>query len=165
MHKHPMSHTGDCRDGTLVCVVECVVAVREGTVFLGSETANQIHQWLTNFAQAVREVDFEAGRELFAGDVISFGTVNEMLEGLDTLQSKQWQNVWGKTRGFEFDYASIRCGIDGNNGWAIALWSSQGRNAKGWFERHGRSTFIFEKREGHWVAVHSHLSLAPAPTL
>ncbi|HEX8522182.1 MAG TPA: nuclear transport factor 2 family protein [Tepidisphaeraceae bacterium] len=135
------------------------------SIFLTSRTSAEIHQWLTNFAQAVREVDFAAGRELFAHDVVSFGTINEMLEGRDVLEQKQWTKVWGQTRGFDFDYPSVRCTVEGHQGWAVALWSSQGKNAKGWFDRHGRATFIFEKRGTKWIAIHSHFSITPPGTI
>ena len=117
--------------------------------------------WLTQFARAVREVDYGSGRKLFAVDVVSFGTVNEILAGLDELEAKQWRNVWGVTRGFDFDYSSLQTHMKGDHGWAVALWSSQGRNVSGWFDRHGRCTFVFEKRHGQWLAVHSHFSLVP----
>jgi ketosteroid isomerase-like protein len=117
--------------------------------------------WLTQFARAVRDVDYPKGRTLFAPDVVSFGTVNEILAGLDELEARQWRNVWGVTRGFDFDYASVQTHVKGDAGWAVALWSSQGRNAGGWFDRHGRCTFVFEKRHGRWLAVHSHFSLVP----
>jgi ketosteroid isomerase-like protein len=121
----------------------------------------RIRCWLADFARAVREVDYEAGRRMFAPEVIGFGTVNEMLHGLDALESRQWRSVWGITRGFDFDYSTAQIDVFGERASAIALWSSQGRNDRGWFDRHGRATFLFALRGGEWRAVHSHLSLAP----
>lgn len=137
----------------------------DSSVFLSSGASKEVHQWLTEFAEAVRDRDFATGRELFAHDVVSFGTVNEMLEGIDVLEQKQWQKVWSITRGFDFDYPSVRCQLDQNHGWAVALWSSQGQNVKGWFDRHGRATFIFERRGTKLLAVHSHFSTTPPATI
>jgi len=135
------------------------------SVVVVESPVQEIHAWLRSFSRAVREVDYATGRSMFAEDVVSFGSINEMLDGLDELESRQWRNVWGVTRGFEFDYSSIRICADGDQAWAVALWSSQGRNHKGWFNRQGRSTFIFERRDGRWVAVHTHFSLVPPSSI
>ena len=137
----------------------------QATVVAVESPVQEIQEWLRNFARAVREVDYATGRTMFADDVVSFGSINEMLEGLDELESRQWRNVWGVTRGFDFDYSSIRCRADGEQAWAVGLWSSQGRNHKGWFNRQGRSTFIFERRDGRWVAVHTHFSMVPPSSI
>jgi ketosteroid isomerase-like protein len=128
-----------------------------------TDDAEPIRHWLTDFARAVREVDYEAGRRMFAPDVIGFGTVNEILHGLDALESRQWRSVWGITRGFDFDYSTVHIDLAGDRAAAVALWSSQGRNDRGWFDRQGRATFLFARRGGDWRAVHSHLSLVPVP--
>jgi ketosteroid isomerase-like protein len=123
----------------------------------------EIASWLAQFAQAVRAQDYRAGRELFAFDVVSFGTVNEVLHGLDALEERQWRKVWSVTRGFDFDYTSAHIELNADRAWAVALWSSQGNDPGrgGWFDRHGRATFVFARRGGRWLAVHSHFSLVP----
>jgi ketosteroid isomerase-like protein len=141
------------------------VTATDAAVFAQSNTGNEIQQWLTEFAQCVRDEDYAAGRQMFAEDTVSFGSVSEILEGLDQLESRQWRRVWGVTRGFDFDYGSMRCATSGETGWAVALWSSEGGHQTGWFQREGRATFILEKRDGRWLAVHSHFSLVPAPTV
>jgi ketosteroid isomerase-like protein len=119
--------------------------------------------WLADFAAAVREQDYAAGRALFAFDVVSFGSINEMLHGLDALEHAQWRRVWSVTRGFDFDYTSAHVEVVGDRAWVVALWRSEGNDPKrgGWFERRGRATFVLARRAGRWLAVHSHFSLLP----
>jgi ketosteroid isomerase-like protein len=122
-----------------------------------------IHRWLETFAAAVRDRDFAKGRALCIGDIFSFGTVTNYAQGLDELESCQWQRVWGITTGFAFDLNSVRCGGDGDTFWAGALWSSQGRHKiDGVIERRGRATIILQKMGDKLLAAHTHFSLAPS---
>jgi hypothetical protein len=41
------------------------------------------------FARSVRDRNYSAGRELFAGEVLSFGTYSSHLVGLDALVENQ----------------------------------------------------------------------------
>jgi ketosteroid isomerase-like protein len=118
-------------------------------------------QWLRDFAQAVRDEDYDRGRTLFHADACAFGTRNDLMRGLDTLCARQWRSVWGVTRGFDFDYPSAVIRICGDSAFAAALWCSQGRRDDGtWFDRHGRATYILQRFDGRWLAVHSHHSMA-----
>ena len=130
-----------------------------------TQEEDRVRAWMIRFAAAVRSVDYTRGRKMFDDEVASFGSINEILEGLDELETKQWRNVWGCTRRFEFDYETLRCEVHGDMAWAMALWSSQGVNADGWFDRHGRCTFVFHRIGDRWLAVHSHFSMNPKPTL
>jgi ketosteroid isomerase-like protein len=122
-----------------------------------------IRQWLQRFAAAVRERDYEGGKTLFAPDVLGFGTYADRRDGLDLLVAGQWQNIWGVTRGFDFDLDEMRCRISGDVAWVAVTWHSQKQRESGdWQSRPGRATFAFEKRAGKWLAVHSHFSLCPS---
>jgi len=145
--------------------VDRVKTMQSAVVPSKSMSGVEINNWLSEFARAVRAADYDAGRRMFAQDVVSFGTINEILDGRDQLETRQWRNVWSVTRGFDFDYTSVRNHVQADHAWAVALWSSEGRNQTGWFARQGRATFVFEKRDGRWLAVHSHLSLVPPPTV
>jgi len=51
----------------------------------------------------------------------------------------------------------------GDRGWLAATWDSRGRRADGTlFPRPGRCTIAFERRDGRWLATHTHFSLVPA---
>src|SRR5256714_9612168 len=130
-----------------------------------SQETDRIRAWMIRFAAAVRGVDYARGRRMFDEEVVSFGSINEMLEGIDELEMHQWRNVWGATRRFEFDYDSLRCEVRGDMAWALALWSSQGVNADGWYDRHGRCTVVFRHTGDRWPPVHPPFSMAPKPGL
>src|SRR5215475_3744589 len=64
--------------------------------------------WLDQFAGFVREVDYASARPLFHPDVLAFGTHRDVISGLATWQSTQWDNVWPKTSDFRFDTQAAR---------------------------------------------------------
>jgi ketosteroid isomerase-like protein len=122
----------------------------------------EIRDWLERFAEAVRAVDYERGKTMFAPEVVGFGTYASMLVGLENLVAGQWTNIWGVTRGFTFRLDEMHCGISGDQAWVAAPWDSEGQNEDGtWYDRPGRATIILERRDGVWLAVHTHLSLYP----
>lgn len=126
------------------------------------EDVTEIRRWLEDFSAAVRAVDYERGRAMFAPDVVGFGTYAGMLTGLDRLVAGQWRNIWGVTRGFTFRLDEMHCGVSGDQAWVAVPWDSQGQTAEGtWFDRPGRATIILERRDGRWLAIHTHFSLYP----
>src|SRR5687768_12344906 len=82
----------------------------------------EILAWLEAFAAAVRAVDYEAGKRLFAPQVVGFGTVGVMLEGLETLVASQWRQVWGVTHGFRFHQEQLRYHTSGDIAWVAVPW-------------------------------------------
>jgi ketosteroid isomerase-like protein len=130
-----------------------------------TDDIDQIKAWLDEFAAAVRAVDYDHGQTMFAPDVVGFGTYAGMLTGLDALVAGQWRNIWGVTRGFTFRLDQLQAGISGDQAWVAVPWDSEGRRGQGeWFARPGRATIILERREGRWLARHTHFSLYPQPT-
>ncbi|MFN8522506.1 MAG: nuclear transport factor 2 family protein [Chloroflexota bacterium] len=128
-------------------------------------TEQDVRAWFDELVACVAAVDYPRGRTLFASDAIGFGTYGAMLEGLDSLQSGQWQNIWPRTRDFAFRPDSIRWGADGETAWGLGLWTSTGFDPEGKpFPRYGRATVIFARRQGRLVALHTHLSLDPRPS-
>ena len=125
----------------------------------------EIRRWLEEFSAAVRAVDYDRGATMFAPEVIGFGTFAGMLVGRDNLIAGQWRNIWGVTRGFTFRLDDLHGGIEGDLAWVAVPWDSQGQRADGaWYDRPGRATFVLTRREGRWLAIHSHLSLYPTPS-
>ena len=123
----------------------------------------ELRGWLDAFAAAVRDIDFEAGKKLFASDVVGFGTVGVQLCGLDTLVASQWKRVWGVTSGFCFDADAATIRVHGDVAWLAVPWASRtGVADRGPLDRKGRATYILERRDGRWLAVHSHHSLDPS---
>jgi ketosteroid isomerase-like protein len=128
---------------------------------MGTEE-QRIREWLEEFSDAVRNVDYERGKTMFAEDVVGFGTYASMLEGLDRLVEGQWKNIWGVTREFRFRLEEMHVGVSGDLAWVAAPWDSEGQLSDGtWYDRPGRATIILERRNGKWLAKHTHLSLYP----
>ena len=121
-----------------------------------------IEGWFRSLEQAVRAVDYASGRELFAPDVIAFGTRAQVVSGLDNLQANQWSGVWPTIRDFTYDLQQLRWGWSGAAGWAVVTWTSTGFRESGEpFPRPGRATVLFALRDGRLLATHTHFSLAP----
>jgi ketosteroid isomerase-like protein len=119
-------------------------------------------QWLRAFEAAVRARDFAGGRTMFADDAVAFGTWARAVAGLDNIVREQWQNVWPRIRDFHFE-ADARVHTAGDSAWIAAGWLTEATGADGRpFARPGRGTFVLERRQGKWLAVHSHFSLLPS---
>ncbi len=76
------------------------------------------------------------------------------IDGLTPLRA--WLAAW---------QARVRAvGFAGDRAWIAAPWTSRGTRADGTtFPRPGRCTIAFERRDGRWLAVHTHFSLTPQP--
>lgn len=121
--------------------------------------------WLAEMEACVRDVDYARCREIFADEVIGFGTRVAVAIGLDALEAEQWRHVWGRIRGFAFVTDELRCALYGDAAlWLGCPWTSESRGPGGeWRQRPGRITAVLERRGGRWLAVHTHHSLVPEP--
>jgi ketosteroid isomerase-like protein len=127
-----------------------------------SDPIAPLRAWLTEWHTAVRNQDFAGGRTMCAPDMVAFGTVAPFVTGIDEIMKAQWSNVWPNIKGFTIDVANARGGIVADHGWIAATWDSRGKRADGIeFSRPGRCTVIFARRDGHWLATHTHFSLSP----
>ena len=124
--------------------------------------AGAARTWLAALQRCVRAVDYGAARPLFAPDVLAFGTYAKVVGGRDTLERGQWRVIWPTIREFAFRLEEAGCVGDEAMLGVIVPWDSLGVKSDGTtFSRPGRATLILVMREGRWVAVHSHFSLAP----
>ena len=129
---------------------------------LSEETRAAVRAWFETLQRCVRSVDYETARGIFAPDVVSFGTRAAIVSGLDALQAEQWSGVWPHITDFTFDRTSLHVAGDGESVWAAVVWTSTGYHEDGTpFERPGRATVTFARRDGRWVATHTHFSLKP----
>ena len=118
--------------------------------------------WFSSLQRCVERVDYATARQLFVEDAIGFGTKAHLAEGRAVLEASQWSGIWPNIRNFHFNLDGIRCGAEGDLGWAVATWGSTGFDENGQpYDRPGRATVIFARREGDWRALHSHFSLYP----
>ena len=127
-----------------------------------SDPIAALRTWLTEWHTVVRNQDFEAGKMLCAPDMVAFGTVAPFVTGIENIMKAQWEHVWPYIKGFTVDVANARGGIVGDHAWVAATWDSRGKRADGSeFSRPGRCTVIFARRDGRWLATHTHFSLSP----
>lgn len=118
--------------------------------------------WLRTFEAACRRRDFDEGRRLFAPDAVAFGTYATAVHGLDNIEREQWRQIWPRIRDFRFEETPTVAG-SGDSAWIAATWSSGATGPGGQpITRHGRATFNLARRDGRWLAVHSHVSLLPS---
>lgn len=121
-----------------------------------------IRGWFEALQRCVRDVDFEAGRALFVEDVVAFGTKADVVTGLDRLMANQWRGIWPNISDFTFRLDQLHSGADGELAWGVVPWTSTGYHPDGTpFERPGRATTVFVRRDGRWLAKHTHFSLNP----
>ena len=128
----------------------------------GPEVRDFFLHWLETFSGFVRDVDYAAARPLFHENILAFGTHRDVLPSLEAWMTSQWDNVWPKTDDFRFDLTTARVltSDDGSMAVVVAPWTSTGFDPGGArFDRPGRATIVFHKRDGKWLGVHSHLSL------
>lgn len=127
-----------------------------------TDPKSAVLEWFARFGAACASVDYETGRFLVAPHVLSFGTKAEVVQGLDHLEQNQWRNVWPNITDFKIDLTSIHAAGEGDTAWGIATWTSTGYDESGKpFGRPGRATVGLERRDGRWLAVHTHFSLNP----
>ena len=118
-------------------------------------------EWLKEWERLINDVDFEGARPLFADSVVSFGTVAEVLYGLDQLEAMQWRKIWPTIRDFKFEEPKILVSKPGI-ATLVVLWHSRGKTKNGgWYRRKGRATLVLKKAKGGLRCIHSHLSMEP----
>jgi catechol 2,3-dioxygenase-like lactoylglutathione lyase family enzyme/ketosteroid isomerase-like protein len=121
-----------------------------------------VRAWLRELQERVRAVDYEGGRALCVPDLLAFGTVARLVEGIDDVMLEQWRKVWPAILDFTVLVDEARGTVTGDLAWVAAPWTSRGVAADGsTFERPGRLTVVLERRDGRWLARHTHFSLAP----
>lgn len=123
---------------------------------------NAVRQWFERLGRYCAAVDYPAAHVIFADDVASFGTRARIVTGIGPLQKNQWQGIWPNISDFRIDSHSILGGGDAEYAWGMAVWDSTGYDEQGRpFQRPGRATVVLQRRDGVWLALHTHFSLAP----
>jgi ketosteroid isomerase-like protein len=131
---------------------------------MNDDTEAVLRAWLERFAACVRAKDFDAARPMIAEDVVSFGTRANVVAGRENLIAQQWRHIWPTIEGFTFNLDTLHWRQSGDLAWAVLTWDSRGFRPDGTpFPRPGRATFAFARRDGRWLATHTHFSLFPTP--
>ena len=123
-----------------------------------------IRLWFQVWEKQVQNKDFEAAKNLFENDVVSFGTWMNVVEGLDKLYSDQWKNIWPTINNFKFvsNTLFIQISPDRLLANSILVWNSTGYKKNGnSFKRNGRATVVLKRSnlDNSWKGIHTHFSL------
>ena len=128
-----------------------------------SDPAEAVRQWFTLLSGYCDSVDYDAAERIFAEDVVSFGTAMDIVSGRKALRKGQWESIWENITDFKMDLDNADARGNGNQGWGVVTWTSTGYDSDHKpFHRPGRATVTLERRDGIWLAVHTHFSLFPS---
>ena len=119
-------------------------------------------EWFARLSANCAALDYNSTADIFAEDVVAFGTKMDIVSGLDNLRQNQWEGIWPNIRDFKVDLDTVHAGGDERHAWGVATWTSTGFDESGEsYFRPGRATVTLEKRDGAWLATHTHFSLFP----
>lgn len=121
-----------------------------------------VQRWFILLGELCAGIDYDTAEGIFADDVVSFGTRADIVTGLGNLRRNQWEGIWGNIADFKVAPESILGFGDQNVAWGVATWTSTGfdQDHKP-FVRPGRATVTLARRNGIWLATHTHFSLNP----
>ena len=126
------------------------------------DPADAVKQWFALMGRFCAGVDYDGAEGIFAEDVVSFGTTMDIVRGRRALRAGQWESVWGNITDFEMDLDNAHAVGSGDRAWGVVTWTSTGYDCDHKpFHRPGRATVALERRDGVWLAVHTHFSLFP----
>ena len=127
-----------------------------------SSPAEAVRNWYALLSDYCAAVDYASAEAIFAPDVFSFGTRARVVQGLEHVRANQWEGIWPNIRDFKIELERIACGGSEALAWGVTTWTSTGFDRDGKpYDRPGRATIVLERRDGRWLAVHTHFSLAP----
>jgi ketosteroid isomerase-like protein len=119
-------------------------------------------QWFTLLGELCAAIDYDTAEGIFADDVVSFGTRADIVTGLENLRRNQWEGIWGNIADFKIATESVQGFGNEEVAWGVATWISTGFDEERKpFHRPGRATVTLARRDGAWLATHTHFSLTP----
>ena len=128
-----------------------------------SDPVDAVKQWFALMARHCASVDYDAAERIFAEDVVSFGTSMDIVRGRKALREGQWESIWENITDFKMDLDNADARGSGDQAWGMVTWTSTGYDSDhNPFHRPGRATVTLERRDGVWLAVHTHFSLFPS---
>lgn len=122
-----------------------------------------VFDWLETWQSLINSGDFESARPLFSPDIVAFGTVTGFMRTLPVLEERQWRQVWGKIKDFEFEKDTAAVFRDGRSDLVTVacLWHSLGQMRSSWYQRRGRVTLVLRQTDAGFQCLHSHFSMEP----
>ena len=123
-------------------------------------SADTPQDWLSEFVEAVRTGDTDAGRSLFADDVVGYGTLTPRMLGLDDLVERQWGPTWERVEEWRLTDVDV---VEQTEALAVLAFCWERVNNDDHTVVHGRATLVLRRRAGSaWRCIHSHFSSDPA---
>jgi len=128
------------------------------------EDFEAIRDWFRTWGGNVAAVNFTASRPLFDERAVGFGTWMDRVEGLDSLEAKQWRSIWPTIDKFHHDTDTLKAMVSPDRlmAFGMLVWTSTGFHEDGTsYDRPGRTTAIFirDAVADPWRCVHTHVSL------
>lgn len=127
-----------------------------------AETA-AVNAVLDSYVKAVLDEDMETYSKNVAHDaaMVNFGGFGGPINGWAALEDvMEQQNVALSETHIDVSDLKIHVSPDGTLAWATCLWTLSAKMGEDPITLPLRCTWILEKREGSWVIVHFHKSMA-----
>ena len=74
---------------------------------VAEEDKRSVGEWYARWDKFVAEVDFVPVREMFAEDVVAFGSKVEMMTSQAQLEREQWRHVWPSIEDYRYDLSTL----------------------------------------------------------
>lgn len=118
---------------------------------------------LDNYIVSIEKEDIDLYAKVMAHDpsMVNFGTSEEPIVGWDALKKLiEGQNAALSDTKIEVKDQKIRVAANKKFGWATSLWNFQAKMGDKAMALPVRCTWILEKKDGAWVIIHFHKSVA-----
>src|SRR5258708_2566816 len=135
---------------------------------VAEEDKRSVGEWYARWDKFVAEGGFKPVREMFAEDVVAFGSKMEMMTSQEVLERDQWRSVWPSIEDYRYDLSTLEVVTSPDRLMAMGavLFRSTGIHPDSKkFVRNGRSTCTFMRSAigSPWVAPHPPPSGTPGP--
>lgn len=123
----------------------------------------KIQSVLSNYVASIENEDMDLYAKCVAhdADMVNFGSMGDPIVGWEALRKAiEGQNAALSETKINIAGLKIHVPEDGKLAWATCLWDFAARMGQSPVSFPVRCTWILEKREGAWVIVHFHKSVA-----
>ena len=122
-----------------------------------------IQSVLDNYVASIEKEDLELYAKCVANDadMVNFGAMGDPIIGWEALrQVIEGQNAALSETKINVSAMRIHVSENGKFGWATCLWDLNAKMGENPVSLPVRCTWLLEKREGGWVIIHFHKSVA-----
>jgi uncharacterized protein (TIGR02246 family) len=123
----------------------------------------EVKSVLDQYVKSVEQEDMEQYAKIVSHDSTSvdFGSFGEPIVGWEALRRvMEGQNASLDSIRVEQSQVAIHILPGGTSAWATSLWSFSAKSGQTILNLPVRCTWILEKREGKWLIIHFHKSIA-----